>query len=88
MLTMPPKPMKRLEAKLEEDGSYTIRFITALRNAGQFRRIVQKEITPCLGEHDSITSTNWETRSFSLMTNDLRPIQLKLLKLLFIVTRA
>ncbi len=87
MLTMPPKPMKRLEAKLEEDGSYTLTFITPLKNASQFKRIIQKEITPCLGEHDSITGTNWETRSFSLMTNDLRPFQLNLLKRMFIVKK-
>lgn len=88
MLAMPPKPMKRLEAKLQEDGSYTLTFLTPLKNESQFRRVIQKEITPCLGAQDSITGTNWETRSFTLVTDDLRPFQLKLLKRMFVVKKA
>ncbi len=88
MLTMPPKPMKRLQARLEEDGSYTLTFITPVKTASQFKRIIQKEITPCLGEEDSLTATSWETQSLRLLTKDLRPIQLKLLKRMFIVSRA
>ncbi len=88
MLTMPSKPMKRLEARLEEDGSYTLTFISPLKNASQFKRIIQKEIAPCMSERDSITGSNWETRSFSLATNELRPFQLCLLKRLIIVTKA
>lgn len=87
MLVMPSKPVRKLKAKLEEDGSYSLSFTTPLRNAAQFERLIKKELTPCFGEHDSITNLNWETRNFTLKTNDLRAFQLKVMERLFIIKR-
>ncbi|MFC1824228.1 hypothetical protein ACFL9T_16070 [Thermodesulfobacteriota bacterium] len=85
MLTVPSKPMRKLKARPEGEGRYTLTFTSPLKNEDEFEMTIKEVIGPFLAESDVIFDLCWETKSFSLTTTDLKTIQRELIHHLIII---
>jgi hypothetical protein len=79
MLSLPSKPWKKVKVEQEEDGPYTVTFLSPLKDEAEFKSIIHEDLERCLGEHDSLMNPRWDTRSITLNTRDFDSFKRKLI---------
>lgn len=79
MLSLPSKPWKKV--KIDELGSheYRLTFLSPLEDEAQFREAVDEDIASSLGEQDRLGPSDWQSRSVTLTTTDLKAFKRRLI---------
>ena len=85
MLSLPSKPWKKIKVEQEEDGQYTVTFLSRLKDEAEFKKIISKDLERCLGQQDSLTSPQWDTRSIILKIRDSESFKRKLARVSILI---
>ena len=79
MRTMPLKPLKKVRVDREDPTRYTVTVLSPVRDQAEFEEIIREDVRPCLGAFDGFVNADWETRSFTLVTQDFYTFKHKLI---------
>lgn len=79
MLSLPSKPWKKVKIDPLENQKYLITFLSPLEDEAQFQEVIKEDIGSSLAEHDSLDKPDWQSRSVTLTTTDLKAFKRKLI---------
>jgi hypothetical protein len=79
MRTMPLKPLKKVRVDHEDPTRYTVTVLSPVRDQAEFEEIIREDVRACLGPFDGFVNADWETRSFTLVTQDFYTFKHKLI---------
>lgn len=79
MRTMPLKPLKKVRVDREDQTRYTVTVLSPVRDRAEFEKIIREDVRACLGTFDAYVNADWETRSFTLVTQDYYTFKHKLI---------
>jgi len=79
MLSLPSKPWKKVKIDPLGGEEYRLTFLSPLENELQFREAVAEDIASSLGEQDRLGQADWQSRSVTLSTTDLKAFKRKLI---------
>jgi hypothetical protein len=76
---MPLKPLKKVRVEQEDRIRYTITVLSPVRDRTEFEEMIREDVRACLGAFDGFVNADWETRSFTLVTQDFYTFKHKLI---------
>lgn len=79
MRTMPLKPLKKVRVDQQDPTRFTVTVLSPVRDQAEFEEIIREDIRPCLGVFDGFVNADWDTRSFTLVTQDYYTFKHKLI---------
>ena len=79
MRTMPLKPLKKVRVDRQDRNRYTVTVLSPVRDRAEFEEILLEDVRSCLGAFDGFANADWETRSFTLVTQDFHAFKYKLI---------
>lgn len=79
MRTMPLKPLKKVRVDQEDQTRYTVTVLSPVRDQTEFEEIIREDVRDSLGPFDVFVNADWETRSFTLVTQDFYTFKHKLI---------
>ncbi len=69
MMKLPTKPKTRVEEK--EDGQYTVTLLFPMEDKTEFDKL----IFAASKEHDHVVDSNWEVKTVTVATNDIKTFE-------------
>jgi hypothetical protein len=76
MLTLPTKPKIKIEDA--GPGRYLITFLSPIENEEEFQQMIRLYLEKGLDEGDALTDPQWDSKSVSVITTDIRAFEKKL----------
>ncbi len=69
MLKLPTKPKLRIEEAGE--GQYLVTFVSPIKNEEEFNKLIRLHLERNLGQGDSLSNPQWDTKSVTLTAKDI-----------------
>ncbi len=76
---MPLKPLKKVRVSQQAPTRFTIAVLSPVRDEAEFGTILREDVRACLGAYDAFVGADWESRSFTLVTQDFPAFKHKLI---------
>jgi hypothetical protein len=79
---------KKASIKVDDEGTYTLTFITPLRSEAHFNRIINEDLLVCLKDAGgSLVDSSWENKSIRFNIKNFGSFQVCLMRRYYFLQR-